>query len=82
MFVFPHLVSSACRNISASLIKYRLENLTPGAKYKITLAGVTREGEGPKATMAINTLPEKHENGTIRLKKIKITMHVYNEIPF
>ncbi|XP_071342102.1 uncharacterized protein il12rb1 isoform X4 [Trachinotus anak] len=51
-----------CRTISASLTKYRLENLAPGAKYNITLAGVTREGEGPKATLAINTLPEKQMN--------------------
>ncbi|XP_039984845.1 interleukin-12 receptor subunit beta-1 [Xiphias gladius] len=51
-----------CHNVSASLIKYRLENLTPGAKYNITLAGVTREGQGPKATVTLSTLPEKPVN--------------------
>ncbi|XP_045905644.1 interleukin-6 receptor subunit beta isoform X2 [Micropterus dolomieu] len=51
-----------CCNLSASLIKHHLENLTPGAKYNITLAGVTRVGEGPKATITINTLPENPVN--------------------
>uniref|UniRef100_A0AAQ5ZG98 Fibronectin type-III domain-containing protein n=1 Tax=Amphiprion ocellaris TaxID=80972 RepID=A0AAQ5ZG98_AMPOC len=44
-------------------VKHRLENLTPGAKYNISLAGVTRVGEGPKATITINTWSEKHLNG-------------------
>ncbi|KAE8294044.1 hypothetical protein D5F01_LYC06988 [Larimichthys crocea] len=48
-----------CHNVSASLTKYHLENLTPGAKYNISLAGVSRIGEGPRATVTINTLPEK-----------------------
>ncbi|KAM7011898.1 interleukin-12 receptor subunit beta-2 [Tautogolabrus adspersus] len=51
-----------CHNISDSLLKYRLENLTPATKYIISLAGVTRGGEGPKATVTINTLPEKTFN--------------------
>ncbi|XP_040896441.1 uncharacterized protein il12rb1 isoform X3 [Toxotes jaculatrix] len=51
-----------CHNISASLQTYHLENLTPGAKYNISLTGVTRVGEGPKATITINTLPEKPLN--------------------
>ncbi|XP_051803611.1 uncharacterized protein il12rb1, partial [Acanthochromis polyacanthus] len=51
-----------CSNISASTVKYRLENLTPGAKYNVSLAGVTRKGEGPKATITITTRPEKHLN--------------------
>lgn len=74
--VFPHLISSECHNISASATKHRLQNLTPGAKYNISLAGVTRVGEGPKATVTINTLPEKLENGitlkesTLMLKKL------------
>nr|XP_043899250.1 interleukin-12 receptor subunit beta-2 isoform X3 [Solea senegalensis] len=51
-----------CRNISASLTKYHLENLTPGAKYSISLAGVTQVGEGPKATVTVNTWQEKHVN--------------------
>ncbi|XP_018528533.1 interleukin-12 receptor subunit beta-1 isoform X2 [Lates calcarifer] len=51
-----------CRNISASLLTYRLENLTPGAKYNISLAGVTKEGEGPSAKLTIYTQPEKPVN--------------------
>nr|XP_046247904.1 leukemia inhibitory factor receptor isoform X1 [Scatophagus argus] len=51
-----------CYNISASVRKHCLKKLTPGTKYNITLAGVTREGEGPKATITINTLPEKPAN--------------------
>uniref|UniRef100_A0A3Q1FVZ9 Fibronectin type-III domain-containing protein n=1 Tax=Acanthochromis polyacanthus TaxID=80966 RepID=A0A3Q1FVZ9_9TELE len=47
-----------CSNISASTVKYRLENLTPGAKYNVSLAGVTRKGEGPKATITITTSPQ------------------------
>lgn len=43
---------------------HTLENLTMGAKYYISLAGVTRKGEGPNATVIINTLPEKSVNGT------------------
>lgn len=50
------------RNISASLLKYRLENLTPGTKYNISLVGVTRVGEGPEATVTITTFPEKPVN--------------------
>ncbi|KAM9358382.1 interleukin-12 receptor subunit beta-2 [Symphorus nematophorus] len=51
-----------CYNISASLTKHRLENLTPASKYNISLAGVTRAGEGPKAMIPITTLPEKPVN--------------------
>ncbi|XP_054459191.1 leukemia inhibitory factor receptor isoform X2 [Anoplopoma fimbria] len=51
-----------CSNISASLIKHHLENLTPGTKYNISLVGVTRVGAGPEATVIINTLPEKPVN--------------------
>ncbi|KAK9519475.1 hypothetical protein VZT92_022202 [Zoarces viviparus] len=51
-----------CRNLSASLLKHRLENLTPGTKYNISLAGVTRVGEGPEATVTIITFPEKPVN--------------------
>lgn len=53
-----------CHNISASLKSYNLKDLTPGTKYNITLVGVTRIGEGPKARVTINTLPEKPVNGT------------------
>ncbi|XP_070816930.1 leukemia inhibitory factor receptor [Chaetodon trifascialis] len=51
-----------CRNISASLVKHLLGNLNPGTKYNISLAGVTRVGEGPKATVPIHTPPETHVN--------------------
>ncbi|XP_060890793.1 interleukin-12 receptor subunit beta-2, partial [Labrus mixtus] len=54
--------SPECHNISASLITYHLENLTPATKYTISLAGVTRGGEGPNAVVTINTLPEKTFN--------------------
>ncbi|XP_031163124.1 interleukin-12 receptor subunit beta-1 isoform X2 [Sander lucioperca] len=55
-------VLKECVNISASLMKYRLENLAPGMKYNISLVGVTRVGKGPEATVTINTLPEKPVN--------------------
>ncbi|XP_047198337.1 uncharacterized protein LOC118119117 [Hippoglossus stenolepis] len=51
-----------CHNISASLRKYSLENLTLGTKYNISLAVVTRAGAGPAARVTINTLQEKHVN--------------------
>ncbi|XP_042273843.1 interleukin-12 receptor subunit beta-2 [Thunnus maccoyii] len=51
-----------CHNISASLTKYCLENLTPGTRYDVTLAGVTRAGEGLQANVTIKTLPEKPVN--------------------
>ncbi|CAJ1060833.1 interleukin-12 receptor subunit beta-2 isoform X1 [Xyrichtys novacula] len=51
-----------CHNISATLLKYRLKNLTPDTKYIISLAGVTRRGEGPRATIEIITQPEKTFN--------------------
>ncbi|KAM7388002.1 hypothetical protein PAMP_024206 [Pampus punctatissimus] len=51
-----------CHNISASLIKYRLENLTPGTKYNVSLAGVTIKGEGFQVTATINTHPKKPVN--------------------
>ncbi|XP_029284788.1 interleukin-12 receptor subunit beta-2-like isoform X1 [Cottoperca gobio] len=51
-----------CHNISASVMRYRLENLTPAAKYNISLVGVTRVGEGPAATVTIDVLPEKLGN--------------------
>ncbi|XP_074523976.1 uncharacterized protein il12rb1 [Halichoeres trimaculatus] len=48
-----------CHNISATLLKYHLGNLTPATKYIITLAGVTGGGVGPAATTTISTQPEK-----------------------
>ncbi|KAM9848423.1 uncharacterized protein il12rb1 isoform 2-T2 [Aulostomus maculatus] len=48
-----------CFNMSASLREFHLENLTPGTKYNISMAGVTRMGEGPRAFQTINTMPEK-----------------------
>ncbi|CAK6972127.1 interleukin-6 receptor subunit beta [Scomber scombrus] len=47
-----------CHNISDSLTSHHLENLTPGTKYNISLAGVTRKGEGLTATVTITTRPE------------------------
>ncbi|XP_069009458.1 interleukin-31 receptor subunit alpha [Embiotoca jacksoni] len=47
-----------CYNVSTSLTKYHLENLTPGTKYNISLAGVTRVGEGRPATVTVNTQPQ------------------------
>uniref|UniRef100_A0A671V1S4 Fibronectin type-III domain-containing protein n=1 Tax=Sparus aurata TaxID=8175 RepID=A0A671V1S4_SPAAU len=61
--------SPECLNISASVINYRLENLTPGAQYNISLAGVTPGGEGPNAQTTVNTLPEKPVNGAGRNNK-------------
>ncbi|CAN9500942.1 unnamed protein product [Ophioblennius macclurei] len=52
----------ACYNISASEKNLRLENLTPGTKYSISLAGVTKVGKGPEATVTVNTKPEKPLN--------------------
>ncbi|XP_034069023.1 interleukin-12 receptor subunit beta-1-like isoform X2 [Gymnodraco acuticeps] len=51
-----------CHKISASVMKYRLGNLTQGTKYHVSLVGVTRVGEGPEATVTINTPPEKPVN--------------------
>ena len=44
-------------------MKYRLGNLTQETTYRVSLVGVTRVGEGPEATVTINTLPEKPVNG-------------------
>ncbi|XP_034738233.1 interleukin-12 receptor subunit beta-1 isoform X2 [Etheostoma cragini] len=51
-----------CFNISTLLVTYHLENLSPGAKYNISLVGVTQVGEGPEATVTINTLLERPVN--------------------
>lgn len=57
--MFSHIsISSECRNISASVTEHYVENLSPGGKYDIVLAGVTRAGKGPEATVTISTLPE------------------------
>uniref|UniRef100_A0AAQ4NT56 Fibronectin type-III domain-containing protein n=1 Tax=Gasterosteus aculeatus aculeatus TaxID=481459 RepID=A0AAQ4NT56_GASAC len=57
--MFSHIsISSECRNISASVTEHYVENLLPGGKYDIVLAGVTRAGKGPEATVTISTLPE------------------------
>ncbi|KAM9797191.1 interleukin-12 receptor subunit beta-1 isoform X2 [Syngnathus typhle] len=44
-----------CHTVAASLSEYSLENLTPGTKYNFTVAGVTKAGEGPKATVTLKT---------------------------
>uniref|UniRef100_A0A665VCW4 Fibronectin type-III domain-containing protein n=1 Tax=Echeneis naucrates TaxID=173247 RepID=A0A665VCW4_ECHNA len=56
-------VKIKCQNISSSLLMYQLETLEHGAKYNISLAGVTQEGGGPKASVTFNTAPEKQVNG-------------------
>ncbi|XP_054646912.1 oncostatin-M-specific receptor subunit beta isoform X2 [Dunckerocampus dactyliophorus] len=56
-----------CHSIPASLVTYRLENLRPEMKYNISLAGVTTAGEGPKATVTINTLPLISMNEWLKL---------------
>lgn len=57
-----------CQNISALVNEHHLKNLSPGSKYKVSLAGATRVGEGPQATLTFNTLPENSVSG-IRLQK-------------
>uniref|UniRef100_A0A8C5D9G0 Leukemia inhibitory factor receptor-like n=1 Tax=Gouania willdenowi TaxID=441366 RepID=A0A8C5D9G0_GOUWI len=52
-----------CFNVSSSVTNYSLENLLPETKYNISLARVTAMGEGPKATVIVNTKPEKPLNG-------------------
>ncbi|XP_053178968.1 interleukin-6 receptor subunit beta [Scomber japonicus] len=56
-----------CHNISASITSYHLENLTPGTKYNISLAGVTRKGGGLTATVTISTRPETPVNAWLSL---------------
>ncbi|KAM9384992.1 leukemia inhibitory factor receptor isoform 2-T2 [Pholidichthys leucotaenia] len=51
-----------CFNISTSKVKYHLDKLTPSSEYIISLAAVTRVGEGPQATLTINTKTEKSFN--------------------
>lgn len=58
-----NLISLECYVISTSAVNHHLENLTPGAKYNISLTGVTKAGEGPRAVLIINTLPENPVNG-------------------
>ncbi|XP_057697635.1 interleukin-6 receptor subunit beta [Corythoichthys intestinalis] len=48
-----------CHRIPASLVEYQLDNLGPGRKYNITVAGVTSMGEGPKAIVIFNTMNPK-----------------------
>ncbi|XP_037554060.1 uncharacterized protein il12rb1 [Nematolebias whitei] len=60
--ISPQDGKKECFNVSASATKHHLKDLTPGAKYSISLAGVTRAGEGRSATQTITTLPEKPAN--------------------
>uniref|UniRef100_A0A665VBK0 Fibronectin type-III domain-containing protein n=1 Tax=Echeneis naucrates TaxID=173247 RepID=A0A665VBK0_ECHNA len=60
--ISPQVSSEECQNISSSLLMYQLETLEHGAKYNISLAGVTQEGGGPKASVTFNTAPEKQVN--------------------
>ncbi|KAM4629853.1 leukemia inhibitory factor receptor [Polymixia lowei] len=52
-----------CYNVSASHTRYRLENLTPGSRYNISLAGATKAGVGPIAVVYINTASKKPVTG-------------------
>ncbi|KAF6734362.1 Interleukin-12 receptor subunit beta-1 [Oryzias melastigma] len=47
-----------CFNISTSKTSHRLGNLTPGTKYNVSLAGVTRMGKGHQARTFFTTLSE------------------------
>ncbi|XP_068599590.1 uncharacterized protein il12rb1 [Brachionichthys hirsutus] len=62
--ISPEQEMRTCRNISASLLNHRLENLTSGAKYNISLAVATQVGEGPSANEIINT-PQKSLNAAL-----------------
>nr|XP_054608212.1 interleukin-6 receptor subunit beta [Nothobranchius furzeri] len=62
MKISPQKDPKECFTISASMTEHHLENLTPGAKYNITLAGATRAGEGLLAAQIIETLQEKSVN--------------------
>lgn len=79
--IFPCIISSECHHIPESRTNYRLEKLTPGAKYNITLASATQKGEGPKARSIINTLPEKHQEISMT-SLLEITLPVKNETAF
>lgn len=63
LYIFPCVISSVCHNISELAEEHHLENLSPGSKYKVSLAGATRVGEGPQATLTFNTLPENSVSG-------------------
>ncbi|XP_056132500.1 leukemia inhibitory factor receptor-like [Lampris incognitus] len=56
-----------CHNVSALQTHYRLEKLTPGVRYQLSLAAMTVAGAGPKAFVTTNTVPEKLENSTVLL---------------
>ncbi|XP_077573212.1 uncharacterized protein il12rb1 [Stigmatopora nigra] len=50
-----------CHIIGPSIVEYQLDNLRPGRKYNITIAGVTSIGEGPKATVIFSTMNSRKE---------------------
>ncbi|XP_071380690.1 interleukin-6 receptor subunit beta isoform X2 [Centroberyx affinis] len=68
----PHDEAEECHNVPASSTEYRLENLTPGSRYNISLAGVTRAGAGPKAFASINTAPENPVNVWLSLGLLSV----------
>ncbi|XP_029904679.1 uncharacterized protein il12rb1 [Myripristis murdjan] len=59
MKISPEHGNEECHNVSASHTQYRLEDLIPGARYNISLAGVTRVGAGPRASLIFNTMSKK-----------------------
>ncbi|XP_061681467.1 leukemia inhibitory factor receptor [Syngnathoides biaculeatus] len=56
-----------CHSVPASSVEDHLVNLTPATKYNITVAGVTRAGEGPKATVTFSTHPMNAMKGWLKL---------------
>ncbi|XP_055364338.1 uncharacterized protein il12rb1 isoform X2 [Betta splendens] len=61
--ISPQNKSKDCFNVSTSLLNFTLNNLTSGAKYIISVAGVTRAGEGPAAAATVTVmLPENTGN--------------------
>ncbi|CAL9690565.1 unnamed protein product [Knipowitschia caucasica] len=56
-----------CKNISSSKRSFDLNDLSPGAMYNVTLSGATAEGEGPRASVTIDTTPGRPYNMVLSL---------------
>uniref|UniRef100_A0A7N8X785 Interleukin 12 receptor subunit beta 1 n=1 Tax=Mastacembelus armatus TaxID=205130 RepID=A0A7N8X785_9TELE len=70
-----------CYNISALVTEHRLENLTPATKYNISLAGMTRVGKGPNATVTFITLPENSFNSFYSVLIPRIKHKIFPPVP-